>query len=250
MLKTRIIPVLLLNNWNLVKSIQFGDMRTIGNPVQHVKVFNSRNVDELALLDIGAARNRAEPPYEIIADLARECFMPLSVGGGITSIEMIKRTLLAGADKTIINTYAHEHPEFITESSRVFGSQCIMVSVDVKKNKGTYSVFLRGGTLDTGMDPVTWVKEVEARGAGEILLTSIDRDGMMVGFDLDIIKKVSEAVNIPVIVSGGAGSTKDFVDAFKSGADALGAASIFLYTQTTPTNVKHYMKEHGIETRI
>lgn len=250
MLKTRVIPVLLLNNWNLVKSTQFTTLRTIGNPVQHVRVFNSRNVDELALVDIGAPRNGTEPQYDIIADLAKECFMPLAVGGGIKTIDHIKHVLLSGADKTIINSQAFLHPKFITQAARIFGAQCIVVSIDVKRENNAYSVYINGGSHDTKIDPIVWTREVQDRGAGEILLTSINHDGMMQGYDTELITKISKVVTIPVIACGGAGISKDFVEAIKSGADAVGAASIFLYTQTTPTNVKQFMKHCGIETRI
>lgn len=250
MLKTRIIPVLLLKGWNLVKSQQFSTIRTVGNPIQHVKVFNARNVDELVLLDIYATKHNTKPQYEIIADLARECFMPLSVGGGITNTRMIRQILLAGADKVIMNSYAFDNPDFITKSAQTFGSQAIIVSIDVKKEKGKYYVYTHGGSRNTKCLLQEWIKEAEKRGAGEIVLTAIERDGMMNGYDTDLIQSVSRLIHIPVVAVGGAGKEEDFVLAIRAGADAVGAASIFLYTQITPNKVKQLMKDNGIQVRI
>ncbi len=205
----------------------------------------------MVILDIGAPRDGTRPQLEIISDLSRECFMPLSVGGAISSINDIRKVLLAGADKTVINSFAFEHPEFITQSAQVFGSQCIVVSIDVKKLNKKNKVCIKAGKITTDIDPVSWAIEAEKRGAGEILLTSIDRDGTMSGYNIELIREVSSKVNIPVIACGGAGNLDDFVSAIKDGnASAVSAASIFLYTQVTPMNVKKYLKKKGIETRI
>lgn len=250
MLKTRVIPCLLLKDWNIVKTIQYKTIRTVGNPIQHVKVFNVRNVDELVLLDIDAPRTNKTLQFETVRDISKECFMPLAVGGGIHSIADIRKALRAGADKIVINTHAFSSSGFVTNGARVFGKQCMVVSIDVKKSNGKYTVWTHAGTKNTNIDPIAWAIEVEKRGAGEILLTAIDQDGTMEGYDLNLIKSVTNRVSIPVIANGGAGKLSDFVSAVQVDAHAVAAASIFLYTQTTPANIKLYMKKHGIETRV
>jgi cyclase len=249
-LKKRIIPCLLLNKWLLAKTIKFGEIRNLGNAAQAAKVYNMRNVDELMFLDIQACRENKEHNLELVKELADECFMPLTLGGGVKSVEDMNKLLQAGADKIAINTAAVETPELITNGAQKFGSQCIVVSIDAKKTEKGYEVFIQSGKKATGLDPVEWAKKVEDLGAGEILITSIDKDGTFEGFDQELTKNVSEAVKIPVIANGGAGKPKDFVDAVKiGGASAVAAASIFQYTQYSPVAVREHMAEAGIDVR-
>lgn len=253
MIKVRVMPCLLVRELVLVKTVRFSEYyRPIGTPRQAVRVFNSRDVDEMLILDIDATVRGRGPSLETVADLAKECFMPLTVGGGIRSIDDIRNVLRVGADKVCINTEAMNRPHFIRDASHVFGSQCIVVSMDMRcKGPGIYEVYTMGGRQPTGLDPVEWAKRVEDLGAGEILLTSIDRDGTMQGYDIDAIERVAEAVERPVIACGGAGDLPDFADAILKGhASAVAAASIYHFTETTPGNVKAHMREKGIDTRI
>lgn len=252
MLKTRVIPILLFRNWVLVKSIKFETLRNIGIPVQAARVYNSREVDELVFLDITATNENRGPMLDIIHEVAGHCFMPLTVGGGIKAITDVVNVLKQGADKISINTAAIKRPSFITDAAKLIGSQSVIVSMDIKLNAhNDYEVFSNSGKVPTGLNPVRWAEEAEGLGAGEILLTSIDRDGTMEGYDLELIRRVSEAVNIPVIAAGGAGTLQHFVDCMKIGkASAAAASSIFHYTQITPNNVKQYMRNSGIDVRI
>lgn len=204
MLKIRVMPTLLFKNFGLVKSVQFDSWRRIGSVMQAVKVYNLREVDELVFLDISATPEGHPPDFETVDEIADECFMPLTVGGGVKSVADVRRLLQVGADKVAINTAAVQNPELIQLAAQHFGSQCVVISIDVKKHSnGTYEVFTHAGTQPTGKDPVMWAKEVESLGAGEILLTSIDQDGTMTGYDIELTRKVSHAVSIPVIASGG-----------------------------------------------
>lgn len=247
MLKTRVIPCLTIKDLRLVKSIQFKEHRNIGSYIAAVRVFNARDVDEMIVLDLDAAKTGIKP--WLLEELTKECFMPLTIGGGIKTLEDIRTLLKLGADKVAINTAALERPEFISEAAEKFGNQCIVISIDAKKMNNHYEVFKNGGTAGTGRKPEEWAKEAEKLGAGEILITSIDEDGRMGGYDLDLIKLITEAVKIPVIACGGAGKPEDFVPAVKAGASAVAAASIFQYTQITPMNIKEYLSKSGIETR-
>lgn len=249
MLKTRVIPVLTVKGQKLVKSVQFANHRNIGSYIAAVRVFNARDVDEMVFLDLDGAEGGIKP--WLLAEITKECFMPLSIGGGIRSLEDIRSALKIGADKVVINTAVAERPEFISEAARKFGSQCVVVSIDAKRLGGGYKVFAGGGKLATGLEAVRWAKEAEQRGAGEILLTSIDADGMMQGYDIPLVRAVSSAVKIPIIASGGAGNLDDCLRVIKDGgASALAAASIFQYTQITPFNIKKHLAKFGIETRI
>lgn len=251
MLKTRIIPTVLFKNGIVVKTKKFTETRNIGSCINVVRVYNSREVDELVFLDIEATREDRKLPIAIVREVLDECFMPLTVGGGVKTIEDISTLLKIGADKVSINSGALKRPEFISEAAKVFGAQCVVVSIDAKKVGDGYVVFSEGGSKPTGIDPVSWAKKCEELGAGEILITSIDNDGMMEGYDVGLIKLVSDAVSVPVIANGGAGSPDDFVKAIKEGhASAVSASSIFLYTQTTPKNVKDYMGTAGIDVRL
>lgn len=251
MLKTRLIPTVLFKDHSLVKSVQFANLRMLGNPIQTVKVYNARNVDELVFLDIGAPIDNHEPQYEVVSEISEDCFMPLTVGGGIKTVGQIRRLLKIGADKIALNTYAFKSPSLIRDAANKFGSQAIVVSIDVKRvNANRYEIFITGGKQATGIEVTKWAKEVARRGAGEILLTSIDHDGQMLGYDLQLIKAIAKAINIPIIASGGAGKPEHFVSAIKNGADAVAAASIFHYTQYTPQSIKNYMRRKGIPVRL
>ena len=231
MLKARVIPCLLLKNKGLVKTVQFKEPRYVGDPINAVWIFNQKEVDELIFLDIMATKEKKKPSIELISKISDECFMPLTVGGGIRSVEDIKELLNAGAEKVSINTYAVENPSFIKEASNVFGSQSIVVAIDVKRHKkGLYEVFTRRGSKPAGIDPVSLAVQMEAMGAGEILLNSIDRDGTWEGYDVELIRAVSDAVNIPVIACGGAGNLEDFAAAINGGhASAVAADSFFVF---------------------
>ena len=233
MLKTRVIPVLTIKNERLVKSVRFADHRNIGSYIAAVRVFNARDVDELIFLDLDAQARGIRP--DLLREVTKECFMPVTLGGGVRSVEDIQTLLNCGADKVSINTAALETPELITAGANRYGSQCIVVSIDVR---------------DDIAGAVARAKEAQARGAGELLLTSISRDGVMEGYDLPLIQAVSGAVNIPVIACGGAGTAVHCVDAVQSGASAVGAASIFQYTQTTPQMIKKALIRFGFPARI
>lgn len=251
MLKVRIIPTLLFKNFGLVKGIGFDSWRRVGTLLPSVKVYNTREVDELILLDIAASLENRETDFYEIEGLFSECFVPLTVGGGIKNLESIIKLLKVGADKVSINSAAYLNPEIIKESSDMFGSQCIVASIDVrKKNYKGYECYSHAGTKPTGREVVEWAKEVEKLGAGEILLTSIELDGTMKGYDIDLINMVASAVNIPVIASGGAGNYEDMVKVIKVGkASAVAAASIFHFTECTPLEAKKYLYKNGIPTR-
>lgn len=252
MLKTRVLPIVLLTGYNVVKSIKFSTFRTLGNPITVSRVYDSRGVDELVLLDIRATTEDRGPNIEIISDIAGECFMPLTVGGGIKTVEQAREIIRSGADKISINTAAVENPQLIEDLSKEFGAQCVVVSIDCKKNPdGTTSVYTHSGKKKTDLDPIQWAKGAEQRGAGEILLNSIDQDGIMKGFDIELIKSITAAVKIPVISCGGAGEPKDFLSAIKEGgASAVAAASIFHFTSNTPKSVKEYLRDHKIPVRL
>lgn len=254
MLKTRVVPILLFKNpeIGLVKSVQFNQMRTIGNPVNAARVYNSRNVDELIFLDIGARRDSRHINLPAVKEIFKECFMPLTVGGKIESLEDVRTLLLAGADKVSVNTAAIENPSLVSEIANSYGNQCVVISIDAKKTApGTYQVSSQAGQRLTNLDPVSWARQVEKLGAGEILITSINKDGTMEGYDIELTKMVSDAVNIPVIASGGAGKPEDFVEVTqKTNVSAVAAASIFHFTQFTPQSVKLEMHKAGIPVRL
>jgi cyclase len=227
----RIIPCLLLRNNGLVKTVKFRESTYIGDPINTVKIFNEKEVDEIFFLDIDATKLRKEPPYELIQNIASECFMPFAYGGGINSLQQIERIIKSGAEKVIINTQAFLTPGFLKDAVRQFGSSTIAVSVDVKKEflRG-YVVYVKGGTLSTGMNPLEYARKIENEGAGEILINSIDRDGIMEGYDIELIKNISSAIRIPVIACGGAGKLGDFSQAIKEGgASAVAAGSFFVF---------------------
>lgn len=249
MLKHRVIPCVLLKDWQLVKSIHFDSFRTIGHPTSTSRIYNARNVDELIVLDIDASLNDKEINTEIITDIANECFMPLTIGGGINSIEDIYKVLNAGADKITINTKALKDLDFIKQASSIFGSQCIVCSIDVKKINGEYKVYnKREGLLN--ISPLALAKQYQAYGAGEILLTSIDNEGSMSGYDIELIKLFKDTLEIPIILNGGMGEPKHAVEAIQNGADAVAAAYIFHFSQYTPNDIKHELIHNNITTRL
>lgn len=251
MLKVRVIPTLLWKGVGLVKGVSFDSWRRVGTVMPAIKVYNTRQVDELILVDITATNESRLPDFDVINEVSAECFVPFTVGGGIRSVDDIKKLLRAGADKVSINSATFEDPEIINRSSRLYGVQCIVASIDAKKINGEYHCFSHSGTKDTGKKVIEWVQEVEQRGAGEILITSIERDGTMKGYDLDLIKMVSETVKIPVIASGGAGSYEDMYKAInEAGASAVAAASIFHFTEQTPLEAKEYLAKCGIHVRL
>jgi cyclase len=219
--------------------------------MQAVKVYNTRDVDELILLDIEATPENRAPDYELISSLAEECFVPLAVGGGIRDIEMVRRLLRVGADKVCINTAVYQAPHLVSEAAKRFGAQCVVVAIDVRRQaNGRYECYGNCGRIPTGRDPVEWAKEVEKLGAGEIFLTSIDRDGTLEGYDLGLIQAVSKGVNIPVIASGGAGSYDHMLQAIQfAGASAVAASSMYLFTQNTPLEAKEYLSARGVAVR-
>lgn len=235
-----------------MKGTAFDSWRRVGSVMQAVKVYNMREVDELVFLDITATLDGRAPDFELVDELADECFMPLTVGGGVRSPEDVRRLLSVGADKVAVNTAAVECPKIIKQIAMRFGSQCVVVSIDAgRQGGGRYEVYTHSGTIPCGKDPTSVAKQAEACGAGEILLTSIDRDGTMKGYDIELTRLVSNAVSIPVIASGGAGSYKDMVDVLREGkAAAVAAASVFHFTQQTPLEAKHYLREHGFNVRL
>lgn len=251
MLKARIIPTMLWKQFGLVKGVGFDSWRRVGPVLPAIRVYNTREVDELILVDITAHESPDDPDYESIDDFGKDCFVPLTVGGGITRIDQVQKLLRAGADKVSINTHAYSQPELVTEIASRHGVQCVVVSVDVRTmDDGSYRCFSHAGETETSHDPVSWAKQMEDRGAGEILLTSVERDGTMTGYDLRLVEQVVTAVNIPVIASGGAGSYEDMVQVIKNaGASAVAAASIFHFTEMTPAGAKNALALAGIPVR-
>ena len=252
MLKARIIPTLLYKDHGLVKGIGFDSWRRVGTALPAIKVYCMREVDELILVDIAATREGRSVDIAEIDRLADDCFMPLTVGGGVRTVEDFRRLLRAGADKVAINSAAVSVPGLISEAATFAGSQCVVVSMDVKRRSdGCCEVWTHSGARATGLEAVAWAREAETRGAGEILLTSIDRDGTMNGYDFDLIRDVAHAVSIPVIASGGAGNYEHMRMAVQeAGASAVAAASIFHFTQHTPLEAKSYLRGHGVPVRL
>lgn len=251
MLKVRVIPTLLYKSVGLVKGVGFDSWRRVDTVLPAIKVYNMREVDELILMDIDATKEGKEPDYESIRDFSRECFVPFCVGGGIQNAEQIRRLLRAGADKVSINTAAYANPDLIRQGAEIFGSQCIVVSIDCKKIDGEYRCFSHSGTVDTGHSLEEWAVTAVEKGAGELLVTSIERDGTMQGYDIEMIKRTAALVNVPVIASGGAGNYEDMYQAVSAGgASAVAAASIYHFTEQTPREAKEYLAERGIPVRL
>lgn len=262
MLKHRLIPVLLLKDGLLVRSESFKIHQIIGNPVHEVQRFNEWNVDELIYLDISREQNydlrrddakikNLDDPLTILDEVSKTCFMPLTWGGGIRTLDDIRMRISRGADKITLNTAAFQTPELITQASKVFGSQAVVISIDVlRHNDGRLEVFVDGGKQATGLDPAEWAKQVEMLGAGEILINSIDRDGTGVGYDLDLIRKVTAATTLPVIALGGVGRYEHYAEGIKAGASAVAAANIWHFKELSDRGGKRALAKAGVPVRL
>ena len=251
MLTKRIIPCLDVKDGRVVKGTRFVDLRDAGDPVEVAKIYNEQKADEIVFLDITASHERRPILIDVVKRTAEQVFMPLTVGGGIKTVDDIRELLNAGADKISINTSAVQNPELIRQAAARFGSQCIVVAVDAKKTGKKWEVYTHGGRTATGQDVLKWVKQAERLGAGEILLTSMDFDGTKDGFDVALTDAVAQAVNIPVIASGGAGKLDDFYQIFKkTKADAALAASVFHYKEFSVGEVKKYLKKKAVPVRL
>lgn len=247
----RIIPCLDVDNGRVVKGVNFVGLRDAGDPVEVAKRYNDEGADEITFLDITASHEGRDTIVHIVEEVAKEVFIPLTVGGGIRKLEDIYSLLNVGCDKVSINSAAVKNPDFINEAAKRFGSQCIVVAIDAKRTADSWHIFLNGGRIDTGIDAVQWAKEVCDRGAGEILLTSMDADGTKQGFDNALNRSVSDVVSIPVIASGGAGTKRDILEAFTEGhADAALAASIFHFREIEISALKSYLHDHNIPVRL
>ena len=251
MIKIRIIPCLDVDNGRVVKGINFVNLIDAGDPVKQAKFYSDNGADEITFLDITATHERREAMVDIIERTANECLVPLTVGGGIRNIDDMKMFLSVGADKVSVNSSAVKDPKIITKGAVKFGNQCIVVAIDAKKKGNSWEVYVNGGRISTGIDAIQWAKKVEKLGAGEILLTSMDRDGTKSGFDLNLTKEVSSSVSIPVIASGGIGEINHFVDGVKKGgASALLAASVFHFGEFSISEVKKHLISQGIDVRM
>jgi cyclase len=251
MLKVRVIPCLDVKDGRVVKGVNFVDLRDAGDPVEQAKVYDREGADELCFLDITASSDNRDIILDVVSRTAEACFMPLTVGGGVRNLDDIRRLLLAGADKVSINTAAVKTPEFVCQAAEKFGSQCIVVAIDAKATgAGTWEVFTHGGRNPTGIDAVDWARRMESYGAGEILLTSMDRDGTKVGFDNELTRAIADAVSIPVIASGGVGTLDHMVDGVREGhASAVLAASIFHFGEHSIAETKAHMAAAGVAVR-
>ena len=252
MLKSRIIPCLDVNNGRVVKGTNFINLRDAGDPVEVAKIYDEQGADEVCFLDITASHENRDTIYDIVRKTAEVCFMPLTVGGGVSKIEHIRTLLLSGADKVSINSAAVKDNNFVRYAADKYGSQCIVVAVDAKKNdaQNKWEVYTHGGRINTEIDVLHYVERIVSLGAGELLITSMDKDGTRSGFDNILIKKITDIVNVPVIASGGVGNLQHLVDGIKLGhADAVLAASIFHFGEYTINEAKQYMKERGINVR-
>lgn len=252
MLTVRIIPCLDVHNGRVVKGVNFVNLVDAGDPVEQAKVYDAAGADELCFLDITASHEGRDTLYDVVSATAEQCFMPLTVGGGVRQIEDVRKLLLAGADKVSINSAAVNRPELVSEASEKFGAQCIVVAIDAKQvSPGHWSVFTHGGRRDTGIDAVQWAKRVVSLGAGEILLTSMDRDGARTGFDLELTRSISDAVSVPVIASGGVGKVEHLVEGITDGhASAVLAASIFHFGEVEIAEAKLHMQQAGLPVRL
>ncbi|MBT3991252.1 MAG: imidazole glycerol phosphate synthase subunit HisF [Rhodospirillaceae bacterium] len=251
MLKTRIIPCLDVDNGRVVKGVNFVDLVDAGDPVEQAKIYDAAGADELTFLDITASSDDRETIFDVVARTAEQCFMPVTVGGGVRAVEDIRKLLLAGADKVAINTAAIHNPEFVKEAALKFGSQCIVVAVDAKRNQDRFEIFTHGGRKETGIEAISWAERMADYGAGEILLTSMDKDGTKSGFDIELTRAIADAVPIPVIASGGVGTLDHMVEGVTEGhASAVLAASIFHFGTYSIQETKEFMAAAGVAVRM
>lgn len=251
MLAKRIIPCLDVKDGRVVKGVNFVNLTDAGDPVECAEAYNRQGADEIVFLDITATNEKRRTIYDVVARTAERVFVPLTVGGGIRSLDDFREILRSGADKVSVNSAAVKDPELIRAAADSFGSQCVVLALDAKRVGEGFHVFVNGGRTDTGLDALEWAVRAERLGAGEILLTSMDADGTKKGFDCELTRLVADAVRIPVITSGGCGSLQDFAEVFeKTGADAALAASLFHYGELSVGQVKHYLSERGIPVRI
>ena len=251
MLKNRIIPCLDVKNGRVVKGINFVDLQDAGDPVEQAKIYSDGGADEICFLDITASNENRDTIYHVVKETSKKCFVPLTVGGGVRSVEDINKLLNCGADKVSINTAAVQDSKVVLESSKKFGSQCIVVAIDAKKNGNKWDVYTHGGRNNSGLDALEFAKKMEDSGAGELLVTSMDRDGTQIGYDIDLMKKISSIVNIPLIASGGVGNLDHLAEGIKEGnASAVLAASIFHYGKHSVIEAKEYLNSKGIPVRI
>ena len=251
MLKNRIIPCLDVKSGRVVKGINFVDLKDAGDPAEQAKIYSDGGADEICFLDITASNENRDTIYEVVKKTSKKCFVPLTGGGGVRSVEDINKLLNCGADKVSLNTVAIKNSQVVIDSSKKFGSQCVVVAIDAKKNKDKWEVFTHGGRNNTGIDAIEFAKKMEDSGAGELLITSMDRDGTQVGYDIDLIAKISSKVNIPIIASGGVGNLEHLVEGIKLGnASAVLAASIFHFGKHSVKEAKEYLDSKGIPVRI
>jgi imidazole glycerol-phosphate synthase subunit HisF len=249
--RIRVIPVLLMHDRGLVKSLKFKDYKYVGDPINAVRIFNEKEVDELAILDIDASRENRVPDISRIEEIVSEAFMPIAYGGGITTVDQVKRILSVGVEKVILNKSAVKNPALVTDVAKQFGSQSAVVSIDYKKNFfGKQVIYIENGKTGTGLDPLLFAKQMEDAGAGEILLNSIERDGSFSGYDLDMIEKISHSVNIPMIAVGGAASLADFKQAVQHGASAVSAGSMFVFQRPHRAVLISYPSQHELEEQV
>jgi cyclase len=251
MLKNRIIPCLDVKNGRVVKGINFVDLKDAGDPVEQAKIYSDGGADEICFLDITASNENRDTIYDVVEKTSKKCFVPLTVGGGVRTVEDISKLLNCGADKVSINTAAVNDKQVVVNSSKKFGSQCIVVAIDAKKNGDRWEIYTHGGRNKTGINAVKFAKEMEESGAGELLITSMDKDGTQVGYDIELMSQISSSVNIPIIASGGVGNLDHLVDGIKLGnANAVLAASIFHYGKYSIKQAKDYLDSKGIPVRI
>ena len=252
MFTKRIIPCLDVNNGRVVKGVNFVDLKDAGDPVEIAKAYDAAGADELVFLDITASCEERDTVVDMVRQVAANVFIPFTVGGGIRTVDDFKKLLREGADKISVNSAAIDRPELITEAAEKFGSQCVVVAIDAKRREdGGWNIYKHGGRLDTGIDAIEWAKKVERLGAGEILLTSMDCDGTKAGYDIELTRAIADAVSIPVIASGGAGTLEHFYDALtEGGADAALAASLFHYKELEIKEVKEYLRGRGVSVRL
>ena len=250
MLKNRIIPCLDVKNGRVVKGINFVDLKDAGDPVEQAKIYSDGGADEICFLDISASNENRETIYDVVDKTSKKCFVPLTVGGGVRSVEDINKLLNCGADKVSINTAAVQNTKVVEDSSRKFGSQCIVVAIDAKRNDAGWEIYTHGGRSPTGRNALEFASKMERCGAGELLVTSMDKDGTQSGYDIDLMQKIASMVNIPVIASGGVGTLDHLVDGIKSGASAVLAASIFHYGTYSVNEAKQYLASKDIPVRI